>query len=251
VRIATWNLHEGLPAGIDHGPPQPSVFEDVAALINRLAIDVVCFQEVDYTPTGESGVLSAVAGRTSLRHIASHTLSPSSFFTGMSTGVAIASRFPLRDVERTMLPNPGLTTRVKSGEIGSHDKGHVSAKADFWGREVSIVSLHALPFHVFGKEAADPRFGYVWTRLADGIANPRNKPTLVCGDFNTPQRELVLTNSAVRFASAVGNRPTFEDLAFDDILYSEHFASRRIEVVPNFSDHGACVADLELSGSAR
>lgn len=227
------------------------MFDQVVDLINQRQIDVVCFQEVDYTPTGESSILNAVAKGTCLHHTATHMLSPSSFFTGMSTGVAIASRLPLHDVKRTMLPNPGLTTRVKSGVISSHDKGHVSAKVDFWGSEVSIVSLHALPFHVFGHEAADPRFGDVWTTLAAGLTNPQNTPTVVCGDFNTPQRELVLTDSAPAFTSAVENRPTFENLALDDILYSSHFARKRIEVVPNFSDHGACVADLELPGSPR
>jgi endonuclease/exonuclease/phosphatase family metal-dependent hydrolase len=250
LRVATWNVHEGLPAGIDHGPPIARVFDGMVDLINDLDIDVICFQEVDYTPELKSNTLNAVARGTALSHFAAYDLSPSSFFPGMRTGVAIASRFPLYGQKKTKLPNPNLTVRVKSGRIGSHDKGHLSAKVDLWGREVSIVSLHALPFHVFGQEAADPRFGYVWENLARGLTTRQDAPLLVCGDFNTPQRDLVLSDATTHLNRAVGDQPTFDDLALDDILYSRHFEERRTRVVPNFSDHRACVADLELAGSA-
>ena len=86
---------------------------ETVALLNKKQVDVIALQEVD-NPTTCVRVLQIIRSQTDLKHIASMRLSPSSFEDGGSSGVAIATRFPLWGVYEDLLPNPNLP--IKWGE---------------------------------------------------------------------------------------------------------------------------------------
>ncbi|RJL32488.1 endonuclease/exonuclease/phosphatase family protein [Bailinhaonella thermotolerans] len=241
LRVATWNLHEALPA---REPAPPDVREAVAGLLTELRIDLAGLQEVDFGPDGASPTLDAIAGSTELRHVAAYDVSESSFHPGRRAGLAIVSRYPLSGVERHRFANPDLTAYVGGNEIGSHDKGFLAATARTPGGEVTAVTLHTLPFYLFGREAGDPEFQGMWRQLSEELRRLAKRPLVVCGDFNTPRRDLLAAAGAPELTRTTGAEPTYRETAADDILYSGGFTAARSGLVANFSDHALCFAEL-------
>jgi endonuclease/exonuclease/phosphatase family metal-dependent hydrolase len=244
VRFASWNLHEGLPDGVEEGEIPQHVHDEIAGLIHDQQIDILAVQELDFGPTQTSTIMATLLRYTELRHQAVYRLSESSFHPGRSTGIGIASRYPLTSIEKIILPNPELSKQTKKRTLFSHDKGILSAISQVPGGPVVVMSAHALPFHVFDEDAANPTFHNVWSRFAYTVDSAPPFPKVVCGDFNTPNRDLLLGQNHLPLSRAIGDRPTFRDLALDDILYSRDLVSRHTSVVSNFSDHAMCVAEF-------
>lgn len=245
VRVATWNLHEGLPAQARTGSISSEVRDEITALTDKNSIDVLALQEVDFDHGRTSELLDTIVSETALKYFATFPISESSFFKEKNAGIAIVSRFPLGCVVKVMLPNPHLCVSGRMG-MRSHDKGFLAARVEADGFDVTVVALHALPFHIFKREAAAPEFRYIWKQLAHDIESLDFGPLIVCGDFNTPRRDLVLDEIRTEMTRAIGDRPTFENFAYDDILYaSDYFTQLAVGVVRNFSDHALCIAELE------
>jgi endonuclease/exonuclease/phosphatase family metal-dependent hydrolase len=259
LKVGTWNLHEGVPAdevgSWGRLQDRPEVAANAATLrettqtivrrINELRMDIVGFQEVRFDQ-GIAADLDAVARYTGLSYVETFALSPSSFFSGACAGIAIASRYPLTDVQKIKLPNPNLSRSASGQQISSHDKGLLSVRVDVAGRPVTLASLHMLPFHIFERSADDVAFTTIWQRLSGELARLAQFPLIVCGDFNTPKRDFISSSQSLKLSSAVGDRPTYNDAAIDDILYSSQFSASAVKTLPNFSDHAFCIGELEL-----
>lgn len=245
LRVATWNIHEGLPVGGQHF--DMAVQDELVSLISREQIDILCLQEVDFDRRGRSRILDVIRRRSGLRFAVKSILSESSFFPAKCAGVAIASRFPLGKSLERRLKNPGLVGQLDGNDIESHDKGMVSAVVSVAdGIVFTATSLHAFPFHLFGHRASDRAFTPIWTDLASELSSLAAYPLIVCGDFNTGERDLVLRMASVSLSRAIGNVPTYKDRPYDDILVSADFCARSSWTVENFSDHRLCLANLSL-----
>jgi endonuclease/exonuclease/phosphatase family metal-dependent hydrolase len=246
LRVATWNVREGVPADSHMGK---SVREDVIDLLRSYNVDLIGLQEVDFDGDLRSSVLEVVHAETPLAYSAQNVLSDSSFYPSARAGVALASRFPLRNIEVKHFRNPRLYTELNGDPIRSYDKGLVSATVVLGGGEFSAVSLHVFPFHLFGRDADDLGFRLFWSDLSAELAHFASRPLVALGDFNTPRRELVLAPARLTLKSAIIGKPTYKDKAFDDVLYTEDFELRRIDVLDNFSDHRLCIAEFTLKPS--
>ncbi|MEU9287712.1 endonuclease/exonuclease/phosphatase family protein [Streptomyces sp. NPDC048275] len=259
LRVASWNLHEGIPVsggilvpgGADHRSRE--VAAEIGGLLADRRVDVAAFQEVGFDAEGTSEVLEHIRNTTRLRHIVTYPLHESSFFPDRLSGVAVASRFPLRDPRRHMLPNPELRTRFDGKEIRSHDKGLVSATLSpdgvdgVDGVDVEVTSLHSFPFYLFGREPGETEFKEIWDELSDELRRHlHHHPLVVCGDFNTPERGLLLSEDRLPLASSIAGRVTYKDRSVDDILYGPGIGLAGTEIVENFSDHRLCLADFLL-----
>lgn len=241
LRVATWNVHEGIPADgatLD----DPSVFW--APLVAAEA-DVAALQEVLFPAPGELGDLPLVAKFAGMPHIASFPLSTSSTRAGALAGLALLSRYPLHDERRSKLPNPRLRHEGDGCVLSSHDKGLLEAVLDHNGHSVRMISLHALPFHRFGRIPQD--FESIWAALAKSLGPLDSLPLLVGGDFNTDQRELLTERVDGRLHQAIGDRKTHLGRSTDDILYTDAFGLVTSEVIRTRSDHALCLAELELA----
>lgn len=244
LRVASWNLHEGLPADADGSAPTADTSGEVAAFLLDNGVDIVGFQELDLDENGNSGILRRVVEQTPLRYTAVHRLSESSFFPGRFTGVALASRHPLTAVERRFLPNPHLSVGLGDTVIHSHDKGFVAATVLAPGAPLNAMSLHAVPFHLFRREADDRAFSAVWLTLTASLRTLARRPLVVCGDFNTENRRLVLGDGSPQLGAAMAGRATYRNLGLDDILHSPQLATESVKVLSNFSDHALCLAEF-------
>ncbi|QKV92861.1 endonuclease/exonuclease/phosphatase family protein [Streptomyces sp. NA02950] len=247
LTVASWNLHEGVPSSGVLDAPSPHTVEEVVALLAERDVDIAAFQEVGFDGRGHSEVLDAVRKNTALRHVAAHPLHDSSFFPGRRSGVAVVSRFPVRDYRHYMLPNPRLHIHVDDKEIHSHDKGLVRATIALGHTELDVASLHALPFYLFQRAPDEADFKEIWDALSDELhRHVESRPLLVCGDFNTEDRRLVLNLDNPPLVSSLEGRHTYRGRSVDDILYAPGISLVGIETIDNFSDHRACVASFRM-----
>ncbi|MEV8319269.1 endonuclease/exonuclease/phosphatase family protein [Streptomyces sp. NPDC059900] len=252
LTVVSWNLHEGVDGSSGAfadaaGPADPRATEEVLAMIAERKVDVAAFQEVGFDRHGHAELLAELRRRTPLRHLAAHPLHASSFTPGRRSGVAVASRFPLRNTARYVLPNPGLRVVLDGQEILSHDKGHLRVTVDLGEDEIDVVSLHSFPFYLFRRDAADPEFKEIWRALADELDRPGGpRRLLVCGDFNANASDLLLDTLDVPLASTFDGRPTQRDRSVDDVLHSSDLVLTESVTLDNYSDHRACVAVFQL-----
>ena len=239
LRVASWNVREGVPA--TDGQQVALAVDEIVSLLSEHRVDIVGLQEVDFDADSTSTILTAIRSRTKLSHTAHHVLSDSSFKPAKFAGVAIASRYSLTDaVERKFL-NPGIASGTGSDSMNMHDKGLVSAHLSVHGHELRVSSLHAFPFHVFGRTAAEREFSFVWADITRALADKVTPSQIVCGDFNTTRRDLVLENRNIALRRANVENATYMGEPLDDILFSDNFTLNSISVIPNFSDHHLCL----------
>jgi endonuclease/exonuclease/phosphatase family metal-dependent hydrolase len=242
LHVATWNIHEGVPVGRKSFDKDAQ--EQLIRLVSQRQIDVLCLQEVDFDGSGHSRILDIISSRTNLKYIAQSILSESSFFSSKCAGVAIASRFPLKETHERGLENPRLVGQLGGNSIKTFDKGLVSAIVGAPGFPFRAVSLHAFPFHLFGHYASDRSFTSIWQDLGAEISKLANYPLAVCGDFNTSNRDLVMQSTKVPLVRVIGDVPTYEDKPYDDILVSSGLRANSSSTIENFSDHRLCLAKL-------
>jgi endonuclease/exonuclease/phosphatase family metal-dependent hydrolase len=244
LKVATWNIHEGVPVNPGGDPALQLVqFLD--------GVDLVALQEVALTSDGsfpESGPLDSIG----MAQRMTFPMSESAMFTDRRMGVVIASRWPCSEVRRILLPNPGL--RIRSGErlLASHDKGLLAVKVHIGERALWFATVHVFPFCKFERDAREPAFEKVWQELADSIDALHDLPVLVGGDFNTEHREVLTDKVARNFRRGVTGThrvtgtPTYRGIESDDVIYSPELELRRTQVISTFSDHDLCVCEFEF-----
>jgi endonuclease/exonuclease/phosphatase family metal-dependent hydrolase len=241
LRVATWNIHEGMPVTDDAGRG------DLSAALAEAGVQVAALQEVTLDADGNSDDLAAVADSTPLRHMVSFPLSESVYSPGRCMGVALVSSYPLTNPRSVRLPNPGLRKEFNGSILSIHDKGFVAAQLDWSGPPVWVASLHSYPFYLFGRDPGEMEFVPIWKTLATEIESLAKEPTILGGDFNTGGRVLLTRwMSPQRIYWAINRVPTYDKVAADDILCTIDFALRGAEVRPTFSDHAMCVSEFEL-----
>ena len=246
MRVATWNVREGVPEGYEKRPPHSTVLDDMAAKVRELELDLLVLQEVDFSSNGDSHVINAIKSDTHLQNSREYSYSPSSFYAGMRAGMALVTRFPIVRHSSFLLPNPDLKVSYEGRQVGTFDKGVLSCVVDMNGIRTSVVAVHMFPFHMFERSASDPAFASGWEHIRRLIAR-LGEPLIVAGDFNTSKRDLVVRGSEQRLQSAVDAQITHRGFSADDILYSAgRFRIDRVDVLDNFSDHQLCVAELAV-----
>jgi endonuclease/exonuclease/phosphatase family metal-dependent hydrolase len=245
LRVVTWNVHEGLRADGELPDSSASFWAELVAA----EVDIAALQEVRFSAAGELGDLALAAESGGMPHIAAFPLSASSFWAGDLAGLALLSRHPFRDEQRKKLPNPGLSNEHDESVLTSHDKGLLSAVLHHNGRSVRVISLHAPPFHRFGRVPRE--FTSIWAELGKSIGPLDDLPLLVGGDFNTDDRELLTEQVDGRLRRAIGCQDTHGGKSTDDILYTDALDLVGSKVIGTQSDHALCLAEFELSPSLR
>jgi endonuclease/exonuclease/phosphatase family metal-dependent hydrolase len=239
LKVATWNIHEGVPV-----PPGGDPALELVQFLD--GVDLVALQEVALTPDGrfpESEPLDGIG----LTWRTTFPNSASAMFSDRRMGVAILSRWPCSEARRILLPNPDL--RISSGErrLASHDKGLLAVKAHIGDRALWFGTVHVFPFYLFKRDARDPAFGNVWQELADSIDALGDLPVLLGGDFNTEHRELLTSKTARHFRRGVTGTLTYRRIESDDVIYSPELELRSTQVISTFSDHDLCVCEFDFS----
>jgi endonuclease/exonuclease/phosphatase family metal-dependent hydrolase len=135
---------------------------------------ILGLQEVDRHKkrTGHSNTVKALADELGLHYAwaAPPTPDPQD---EEETGVAILSVYPLSDVHRIVLPNPGPNNRRRVA---------LGATIDIEGKQWRVYSAHAET-----RISVDKKMGQFNAVLEDLARYPADMPAVVMGDFNTWQ----------------------------------------------------------------
>ena len=173
VRVMTWNNQGGLADG------GRFAIDEQAAFLEAQAPDIVMLQEVqDALSNKAHGVeqIEILAQATGLLH---HEFWMVEDFRGMRTGIALLSRWPLTDVERTPVPRPWFNAFWPNYQ---GPRGILSANVVIDGQTWRIRSTH-VTFHVGSQHMAN----HLRLLGEQAAQTPADVWPVLGGDFNTGQ----------------------------------------------------------------
>jgi endonuclease/exonuclease/phosphatase family metal-dependent hydrolase len=232
IRVMTYNIHSCI--GMD-GKLFPT---RIARIISRQSPDIVALQEVDRN-------MARTANKDQVALIGERLNMHSSFFPVLKSregeyGLAVLSRFPLKDVSCTFLPQVSRYNLTEKRGL-------------MW---LKLETLHGL-VHVFNthlslvkRERMMQMRHIIEEIIVDTL--PASEPVIFCGDFNagihSPVYNLLsekMTDSQ-KIHSHFQPDPTFFSsyplFTLDHIFYSHHLAPVKVTVVNDWecrlaSDH--------------
>lgn len=222
-----------------------SIAESLHLLLAKHDIDVVALQEVPFERRGFSSWLRALQVSSEWQFAATRTLSERHYSDVGFSGLATLSRVRLREESFTPFKvedtgsvekvfDKGVQTCILENEQHQVSKDHVS-----------ISNVHMFPFDRFGLSAHDPEFSNEWQTLIERITI-ESGPALLCGDFNTEDRRLLIEHYD-SIESALKGTPTHEGKAFDDILFTRRWLTLEdAQCVVTNSDHDFCFAKFQV-----
>lgn len=231
IRVLTYNIQHG--AGMD----RQIDLERTAAVIKRLAPDVVALQEVDNQTTRAGGVAQAAElGKLTGMHAA---FGKAMDYAGGQYGNAILSRFPVGEVHVHELPF----------EAGSEPRCAVAARIRFGptGPEIVFVSTH------LEHAKAPVRLGQAQT--LDAALTKDNAWTIVAGDLNDVPDSPTIKSLQAGWTDATAEQPDptwpadHPRVKIDYVFFRPSAALRVVErqVIdePAASDHRPLLVVLE------
>lgn len=258
LRIATWNIGGGFVS-----THQPLCFDvqdlsHFVEVLQPLACDVICLQEV-HTPIAPDGPRQAEElanglGMPYWTAVPCDTIQPSHLASDQFLSLAILSRWKIEQSSYTLLPNPRLHAQAPTGATWlSHDKGLLRAHIQWPGNEITVFSVHALPFHLFGRDIMEDAFRPI-RGVMEGTILASRPPTIVAGDWNYESVErmlpIVFQTGYTHAPEGVATEPARGRL-LDHVLASSHWRITSSAVLSTRADHYLCCADLDLKIPSR
>jgi endonuclease/exonuclease/phosphatase family metal-dependent hydrolase len=242
IRVITYNIHSCVDRNRRVNP------EKIADIIDHLAADIVCLQEVDHQHP-----INMAPNQAQL--LADHLRMNHHFFpienAGLHTfGLAILSRFPLTKGHYSLLPNlyPFLKLRKR---------GAMRVCLHTPAGSIHIINVHLSLFKLERRKQLKILLGKDWL-----LTIPEDEPLIFCGDLNAgplSKTYRILSRFLTDVQKDKNNphlskgRPTFHSKSplfrIDHIFVSHHFRTLRVEVkntleIRTASDHLPLIADL-------
>ena len=228
LRILTYNVHhcEGTDRKFD--------YDRIAGIINDLRPDVAALQEIDVKTGRASGVDQAavLAELTGLNHTFGRAID----YDSGRYGLAILSRFPLRDVTNTALPTqPGSEPRIALAARVEPDAGPA---------EIIFVDTHLC-------HRNDQVRKMQTTRLDEFVNSENDVPVILAGDFNArPLSEPMMVLLESNWLDAVAPQSRI-----DYVLLRKKDPWEVVEVrvvdEPVASDHDPVLVTLRWTGGSN
>lgn len=233
LRAMTFNIQSALRG-----------LEGIADVINAVEPDIVALQEVD-RHTSRANRLDQAAELSKLTGLVHHRHFNATRYHGGDYGVALLSRFPIRSVELTALPNQELSEPRVVGRAVLDVDGVLTS--------VYVTHLAHLPIRELLRIAQAQK-------IFEVMAEDPN-PKLLLGDLNDQPGSLLLFLFEQKLtnlfrASGVGEPGTFPLPLVGNLTLDYAFGCDQVEplhsvVIPtDASDHYPLVADVKLRPAA-
>lgn len=163
-------------------------------------------------------------------------------------GLAIFSRWPLRDVMRQDLPSPPIEFEFLGRKTTPTDRLLIGAKTTIGARELQLFNTHLLAFFMLGASSTTNPFQR--NLVAEHLAAAQG-PTILGGDFNVSKHgSLVQQFADCGFATVQDKEVTWRRRPFvlDHIFHNGLLRCVSHSVVQTpASDHHVIVADFEFA----
>ena len=255
MKVATWNINEcvGITCNLDNQKTVDNIninnIEEVVEKINEYDFDIICFQEYPTYVNNNISLTNDILTKTKLKYHEEYDTYDSYLFKGGRVGVAIFSKYEIKDCYKTLFGNPDMVKVSSSGAVyHSFDKPIIKVKISVDGEIYTIITGHAMAFAPFGKTEFDYPESY--TPLEEQIVNCKDDNLIVMGDFNSEKLfELIPGINGVVEDSI--NEPTTKEyyegrgeVQMDYILINDKMKSENIFKIDNFSDHYIIGAEI-------
>ncbi len=233
LRVMTYNIHVGV------GMDKKLDLQRIAEVINAEHPDLVGLQEVDRGVKRTEGKdeIAELAKLTAMNYVFAHNLD----YQGGQYGVAILSRFPVKQIDHRKYENRREAER----------RGMIRAEIEFAGRTINFVTTHLDYQFEDGRVFETEQL----LKFLEGI----NGPLIVVGDFNDePQAKackLMLTGfeDAWIIGRGEGNGnsyPADNPVKRIDYIFTRKSDRLRVKgpriVTTLASDHLPVVADVRI-----
>lgn len=243
MRLGTWNIGED--ERNKDGHLTLNSYQNIKEEILKNGLDIVCFQEAVTSSSKLPNLSKYISENTELKYFTFFELSDSHINIGSKMGVAICSKERIEKTEKFLLPNPDLVYKKENGKIlVSHDKGFLICVIN----DLTIITGHGLPFHVFKKDVKD--YLDIFYQLDNKIINlyHENPRIILCGDMNYDDAS-VLFPKFYKLANECVKYPTRKDKVLDHILVSKKLKVQSIKIIDQYFDHKLCVVDIDRLAS--
>lgn len=163
-------------------------------------------------------------------------------------GLAIFSRWPLRDTVSIDLPSPPVEFEFMGKRRTPTDRLLIGGTIDVGGREVRLLNTHLLAFFMLNSSSETNRGQR--DQVAHLLKESRG-PTLIAGDFNVSKHEsLIRQFDEVGFRTVQSSEVTWRRRPYvlDHIFYNDWVRPINWAVKPtSASDHHPLVAEFEFT----
>ncbi len=248
MKFVTWNINGGYGLNPDN-THQFLGYENLDYFIHKLKqidADIVCLQEVHVNTE-----------RSQAQEIAK-TLDYSAVFESVASESHIDPRFQLanailakQDIDVThsiTLPQPQFPLELPILASGERARIHDKVLQIVQINELMVSNTHLLPLHILGARWDNADGRNFATSIADVLKAELRTPLVLCGDFNFPNINDLMSDliASFKLTDALPNEPSLPgfDLRIDYILASDELKVRSSEIFPCYTDHFPCVVSL-------
>lgn len=233
MRIGCWNIG----SLFDKSKLNENDLNELCRTIQKNSIDIICFQEMLIN----ENCIEIIKNRTRLKYDKVFYLSDSKLG---KMGLAILSRYKITSADLEKIDNPNISFHNLEKDViyKSHDKGFLIVDILYKGVVISVVCGHMLPFHSFGRDSID--FRHLYQRAYQIItAKCNNKPTIICGDFNTSKLNKILPDIYNNYVSAINSATRSNGNQNDYIFFSNDWDIKYSSIIPGELDHHFCLCE--------
>ena len=248
MKIGTWNINEcvGITCNLDNQKTSTSInkenIKEIIEKINECDFDIICFQEYPTNIDESNSLTEEIINKTKLKYYVEKDTYDSYLFKGGRVGVAIFSKYEIKESYITQFINPNIIKKNSKGNTYySYDKAIIKIKVKVENEDYTVITGHAIAFAPFDKSALD--FPESYKPLEKLINDCSNTKLIVLGDFNS-EKLFDLIPNAKNVVTDIINMPTTKDyyeksgeVQMDYILINDKIKASKIYKIDNFSDH--------------
>lgn len=225
LKTVTWNIGGGkhLKEGDDPLLMASYTVDAVAEIAEWLKAndpDIVTIQEAQGdNDTNQVEEIAKLLGYD--YHFFDHT-STSHIDENKLLGNGLISRYPITNHSTGTFLNPNIEATLQGKPAVTHDKGYGACTVSMNGHDISVTTLHLLPFSAFGIDL-ESTIGRAIVHSIESAVLPNTPLALVQGDFNIDRAQLapIFPNLLANNIREVPlNEPTTPSgKRFDHVLY--------------------------------
>lgn len=192
LKTATWNIGGGkyLRDGEDPLLMVSYCVNAIAGIAEWLKLsgpDIITIQEAQ--GDNDTNQVEEIAKLLGYDYHFFDATSSSHIDKGKTLGNGVISKYPISNHSTGLFFNPNIKTTIQGRPATSHDKGYGTCTVNIGNQNISVTTLHLLPFRAFGVDF-ESDIGKVILRSIEPAVLPSAPIALVQGDFNIDNERL-------------------------------------------------------------
>ena len=243
LKVATWNLSCGMDINRELAPGD--YFYDA---IKFHDLDILFLQEVIIRTIHSAVTAEKISRNTELKYFLEHELSPSHKLSESFMGIAILSKYPLKQYDFLKLPNPGFKIEKNGRVYEAHEKGFMFACIEEFDLLLGVGHCPSFNFFdVDDRKYKELIYRPVEEKMMELLE--KEKRIIIGGDFNTKHITAVMPQANKSYKQLIHGetRPRLlfpANVQSDYIFISDKLVSLKTSIIEGIIDHYICIAEV-------